>query len=100
MINIKETIESGNANTSSQAALLLREMRFSKTKTITLDFDGLESCNSVFINASIGKYYMQENKKDVRFLNVAKVWEDKIDTAIKDAADKQFSVPVNNFYNV
>jgi len=89
MINIRETIQSGNANTSSQAALLLREMRYSKTKSIVLDFDGLESCNNTFVDKSIGVYLMQENRKEVRFLNVATVWQSKIDRAIEFATDKK-----------
>lgn len=88
MINIKQTIASGNAATSTQGKLLLLAMQNSTTKTIVLDFDGLESCNSLFINTSIGVYFMQENRKEVRFLNVATVWQWKIDKAINLAENE------------
>ena len=88
MINIRKTITNGNAVTGTQGALLLRAMQNSTTKIITLDFNGLESCSTQFINASIGMYFMQENHKEVRFLNVAEVWQWKIDKAISLAENK------------
>lgn len=95
MLTIKQIISSGNATTSTQGSLLLRAMRYSTTKVITLDFDGLESCSTQFINESIGKYYLEENRKDVRFLNVADVWQWKIDKAIELATNKE----LRDFHN-
>ena len=88
MVNIKEVIQNGNAVTSTQGALLLRAMKYSKTKVIVLDFSELESCSTQFINTSIGLYFMQENHKEVQFRGVAEVWKWKIDKAINLAENE------------
>lgn len=95
MVNIREVVQSGNAITATQGALLLRAMRYSKTKVIVLDFSELESCNTQFVNESIGKYFMQENHKEVQFRGVAEVWKWKVDKAIEFATNKE----LRDFHN-
>lgn len=89
MINIKQTIASGNASTSAQAALLLREMKCSTNEIIILDFSELSSCTTWFLNASIGKYYGEENCKLVQTIGVPQGWKWKIAEAIDLATNEE-----------
>lgn len=89
MINIKQTIASGNASTSEQAELLLQAMKCSTNEKIILDFGELSSCTTWFLNASVGKYYGEENRKWVRTINVPPSWKWKIQEAIDLATNEE-----------
>jgi len=89
MINIKEVIQSENASTSAQAALLLREMKCSTNEKIILDFGELSSCTTWFLNASVGKYYGEENRKRVQTIGVPQGWKWKIKEAIDLATNEE-----------
>lgn len=89
MINIKQIIASGNASTSAQAALLIREMKCSTSAKIILDFSELSSCTTWFLNASIGKYYGEENRKRVQTVGVPQGWKWKIKEAIDLATNEE-----------
>lgn len=89
MLNIKEIIQSSNASTNAQAELLLRAMKCSTSKKIVLDFSELNSCTTWFLNASIGKYYGEENRKLVRTVGVPQSWRWKIKQAIDLATNEE-----------
>ncbi len=93
MMIVKEIIQKSNAILHSDGLKIYDALieLVNKDKVVEISFEGIAHCTTAFLNASVGKAWMNnpDFSNSFRFSNVSSVLQTKIDLVKENALDRE-----------
>lgn len=97
-VNISDVLNSKDAILHSEGLKVfdLIDKAISKKEPVTLSFTGLRNCSSAFLNASIGKLYINYPSETINLyfkyngINKKPMLKERIDQVIENAKDYKY----------